>query len=100
MKSTYNIVWSDEAVLGLSEIIGYIESRFSEKDVKKFVKILDDHLEAIKNNPKIFPVTSKSRYIRRASVAKLTSIFYKVDGENIYLVSISDNRKNPERLRF
>lgn len=100
MKSTYKIVWSDEAVQGLTEIIRYIENRFSGKDVKKFVKILDDYLKAIQNNPKFFPVSHKSKNIRRASVAKLTSIFYLVDGENIYLVSITDNRKNPERLKF
>jgi len=29
-------------VQGLTEIIGYIENRFSEKDVIKSVKILDD----------------------------------------------------------
>ncbi len=100
MKSTYEIVWSDEAVQGLAEIIGYIENRFSENDVKKFVKILDDYLETIQKNPKIFPVSHQSNTIRKASVAKLTSIFYLIDGEKIYLISITDNRKNPERFKF
>ena len=44
MKSTYEIVWSDEAVQGLAEIIRNIENRFSENDVQKSVKILDDYL--------------------------------------------------------
>jgi len=100
MKSTYKIVSSEEAVQGLTEIIGYIENRFSEKDVKKFVKILDYHLEAIQSNPKISPLSHKSKSIRRANVAKLTSIFYSVDGDKIYLISLFDNRKNPKRLKF
>ena len=40
MKSTIKIVWTDEAVTGLEEIIEYIEKRFSEKDVRKFIKNL------------------------------------------------------------
>jgi len=40
MKSTFNIIWTNEAVTGLEEIIDYIENRFSEKDVRKFIKLM------------------------------------------------------------
>ena len=100
MKSTYNIIWSENAFKGLAEIIAYIENKFSENDVKKFVNLFDEHIEIIKISPKIFPLSHKSKSIRKATVAKLTSIFYSIDGDNIYLLSIFDNRKNPKNLKF
>ncbi len=34
MKNTYRIVWSEEALNGLKEIILYLESKFSKKKSK------------------------------------------------------------------
>ena len=100
MKSTYSVFWSDEATKGLSEIIEYIEHRFSEKDVRKFLKLFEENIEVISTNPELFPLSHKSKSIRRATVAKLTSIFYSIEGDKIFLITVFDNRKNPKRLRF
>jgi plasmid stabilization system protein ParE len=66
MKSTFKIIWTDEAIRGLEEIIEYIEKRFSEKDVRKFIKKLDDQINFIQTNPKAFTSSVKSPSIRRA----------------------------------
>ena len=50
MKNTYKLIWSDEALNGLKEIIAYLEKRFSEKDVRSFVKKFDKQLELTKVN--------------------------------------------------
>ena len=42
MRNTYKLIWSDEALNGLKEIIDYIERKFSEKDVKKFKRNLKE----------------------------------------------------------
>ena len=100
MKSSYNVFWSDEAANGLAEIIEYIEHRFSEKDVRKFLKLFEETIEVIRTNPEIFPLSHKSKSIRRATDAKLTSIFYLIEGDKIFLITVFDNRKSPKRLRF
>ena len=41
MRNTYKLVWTDEALNGLKDIIDYLEKKFSEKDIKKFVKKFD-----------------------------------------------------------
>ena len=94
MRNIYKLVWSDEALSGLNEIIGYLEYRFSEKEIKKFAKRLDAQIEIIRNNPHTFPVSPKSKTLRRAIVAKLTIVYYRVDAETITLVTIYDSRKN------
>ena len=100
MKSTYKLIWSDEALEGLKEIINYLENKFSEKDVKNFAKKLDKQLEIIQINPKSFPLSSKSKLVRRSIIAKLTSIYYTIDKDSVKLISIIDNRKNPQSFKI
>ena len=98
MKDTYKLIWSDEALNGLKEIISYIENKFSQKDVKKFSKKLDKRLKTIQLNPESFPVIKKSSGIRRTVISKLTTLYYKVEGESISIVSVFDNRMNPDKI--
>lgn len=64
MKNTYKLMWSDEALNGLKEIVSYIENRFSEKDVKKFAVKFEKQLSLIKKNPSLFPYSTKSKTVR------------------------------------
>ena len=100
MKSTYKLIWSDEAIEGLKEIVFYLGNKFSEKDVKKFAKKLDKQLEIIQLNPELSPISQGSENIRRSIVAKLTSIYYRIDNDTVNLISIIDNRKKPVNLKL
>ncbi len=96
MKNTYELIWSDEALSGLKDIIDYLANKFSEKEVKKF----DKQIDIIRISPETFPLSHNSNLVRRSIVAKLTSIYYWIDGNKIKLVSIYDNRKNPDSLKI
>ncbi len=100
MKNTYKLIWSDEALEGLKEIIIYLENKFSEKDIRKFAKKLDKQLGIIQTNPESFPVSTKSKTVRRSIITKLTSIYYTIDKDTVKLISIFDNRKNPQSLKI
>ena len=100
MENTYKLIWSDEALKGLKEIIEYLENKFPEKEVKKFAKKLDKQLDLIKKSPESNPRSKYSNKIRRTVIAKLTSIYYIIDKNEIKLISIVDNRKNPKELKL
>jgi len=100
MANTFKLIWSEEALTGLKEIIYYIENKFSEKEVKKFAKKLDKQLKIIQSNPKIFAETPSSQKVRRAIVGKLTSIYFIIDGSDIKIISVYDNRRNPDSLKI
>jgi hypothetical protein len=68
--------------------------------VKNFVKKFDRQITLIQTHPHAFPASNKRKTVKRAIVAKLTSIYFICDSESIKLVSIFDNRKNPQRLKF
>ena len=100
MKSTYKLIWSDEALQGLKRIIEYLEQRWTQKEIKKFARLLDKQLNIIQDNPLIFPQSNKSEGIRKSVLSKQTSIYYKVEENKIYLLTLFDNRQDPNRLKF
>lgn len=44
MENTYKLVWTDEAFYNLEGIISYLESRWTPREVKKFVQLLEKQL--------------------------------------------------------
>ena len=100
MKNTYKLIWSDEALNNLKNIIKYLEYKWTEKEIKKFEKLLDKRLDLISQNPLLFPKAIKSKDIRKSVLTKYTSVYYKINKYDIELLSIFDNRQNPEKLKI
>lgn len=51
MKSTYKLVWSNEALKNLQGIIHYLEEKWTKKEIQRFVHLLDHRLELFQQNP-------------------------------------------------
>jgi len=100
MKNTYKIIWSDEALNGLRNIIEYLEFKWTEKEIRKFAKLLDKRLGLIQKNPLLFPQTTKSIDIRRSVLTKYVTIYYKIREHDITLISIFDSRQDPAKLKL
>ena len=100
MKNTYKIIWTDESLKGLKSILDYLEEKWTKREIKKFAKLLDKQIGLIQKNPKLFPLSSRSNELRRSVLSKQTTIYYKVDKNNIYIVSLFDNRRNPISLNI
>ena len=99
MTNTYKIFWSDESLNNLNSIVGYLELNWTEKEIKKFLNHLDKRIQLISSNPLIFPSTEKNRNIHKSVLSKQTSIFYRVSNNQIEILSIFDNRQNPDKLK-
>lgn len=94
MKNTFKIVWSDEALINLNEIISYIEFRWTDKEITAFLISLKSLIHTIQHKPTAFPL-SKNFQIRRAVLSKQTTLYYSVTKDFITIISLFDNRKNP-----
>ena len=99
MKNIYKIVWSDEALIKLKGIINYIEQYWSEKEIKKFASLLNHQLKLIENNPFLFTESAKSSGLRKSVLSKQTTIYYRIINYEIHLITLFDNRQNPDKLR-
>ena len=98
MKSTYKLIWSDEALANLKTIVGYLESRWSKREIRKFAQLLDKQLKLIKGNPFLFAESDHSEGLRKSVLSKQTTIYYRIINNEIRIVTLFDNRQNPDRL--
>ncbi len=88
--------WSLEAEETFDTIIEYLQSHWSEKEVRKFVQRTMRVIGQIETNPYLFKQTSFFA-IRLAYITKHISLLYFVNETEgvIDLYSFWDNRKNP-----
>ena len=98
MKNTYKLIWSDEALTNLKSIIDYLESRWTQREIKKFVKLLDQQLKLIQDNPLLFAESDKSNKLRKSVLSRQTTIYYRIVYFEVHIVTLFDNRQNPEKL--
>ena len=95
----YKIFWTEEAIQNLEEIIDYLTSNWTQKEVDNFKLKLSKQIDLIKKNPRIFPVSTYQPRLRKAVLSKQTSIYYEVKENLIYLVYIFVNYKDPKRIK-
>ncbi len=95
----YKIFWTEEAIHNLEEIIDYLATKWTQREVDNFKKKLLKQIDIIKRNPRMFPVSTFQPRLRKAVLSKQTSIFYEIGNDVIYLVYLFVNYKNTERLK-
>ena len=98
MKNTYKLIWSDEALTNLKDIVDYLEKRWTKKEIKKFARLLDKQLKLIKENPFLYAESDKSTELRKSVLSKQTTIYYRISNYEIRIITLFDNRQNPNKL--
>jgi plasmid stabilization system protein ParE len=99
MDSKYQIFWSEESLTNLEDILDYLQSKWTEKEVVKFKQKLSDQLDIISIFPNLFPASQINPTLRKAVLSKQTTLFYQVDEKSIYIVYLFDTRQNPDKLK-
>jgi plasmid stabilization system protein ParE len=99
MKNTFKIVWANEAITNLNEIISYLDLRWTDKEINAFIISLKSLIKTIHQNPVAFPL-SKNLKIRRAVLSKQTTLYYSLKKDTITIISLFDNRQNPDKKDY
>lgn len=95
----YKLFWSDEALKNLKDIINYLESEWSEKEVIRFKLKLSNQLDLIVRNPKLFPVSEFQPRLRKAVLIKQTTIYYEIRGYEIRIAYLFNNRMDINKIK-
>jgi len=98
MKNTYKLIWSDEALNNLKGIVDYLENRWTKREIKKFALLLEKQLKLIEENPFLFAESNKSNGLRKSVLSRQTTIYYRIIDYEIRIITLFDNRQNPNRL--
>ena len=83
----------------LADIFEYLEHRWTEREIRNFARLLDKQVNLIQSNPEIFPSTKISSRLRKSVLSKQTSIYYRVDNDEVRIVTLFDNRQTPNKLK-
>lgn len=94
----YKIYWSEEAVRNLDEILIYLNSRWTSKEINKFKNKLAKQLELISHNPLLFPVSQNIPELRKAVLTRQTTIYYQLRDDTVYLAYLFVNKKDITKI--
>ena len=92
------IVWSDFAKDQLDEIIEYLESSWTDKEISNFFRRLEDGIESIGKNPATYKESMRKAGVREFQLSKQTTLFYSFDEKEITILLLWTNRKDPDKL--
>ncbi len=90
--------FSNRSLKEIRIIVDYLNSKWSEKTSKKFLNKLKENIDLIQINPELFPI-SEFEELRKCVVSKQTTIFFIIEKNKIYIVSVFDTRQNPNKIK-
>jgi len=90
------IKWTKRAEINFDKTVQYIETEWGEKSAKKFVVKVSRLLTILKTYPEIGKIEIPEKGIRSFVFSRQNTVFYRIKGESIIVLSIFDNRKDPK----
>ena len=93
----YSLKWSPTAKITYLQILEYLETNWTKKELKSFIGRTQKVIEYICDRPLLYSY-SKEGNIHKCIVAKKVSLFYRIEGTEIQLLVFWDNRQSPEKL--
>lgn len=96
----YQVIWSLEAMNSFDSIVEYLKISFSEKEVSRFVKLVNRRLLLMEKFPKAGKKVTKAFQRRKIVLHKRTTLYYRVFERNkeVRLLVFFDTRQNPRKL--
>ena len=100
MKSGLKIRWTKEATNNLENIIIYLETNWTSKELSKFFQRFEKQILLLSYFPEAYPISSKQNKIHRCVLTKNITIYYTVKDEYLVLLSLFDTRQHPSKLKI
>lgn len=91
------IVWTRRAIQGYDKIVQYLETHWTEREVRNFVKESDEFFALLSQYPELLQKTTKHKNVYRGPMNNLTLITYRVKPRRhqIELINIRSARQKP-----
>ncbi|MEP2023931.1 MAG: type II toxin-antitoxin system RelE/ParE family toxin [Reichenbachiella sp.] len=94
----HKVYLSPVAEFKLESLVKYLNSEWGEKSKRKFLKELKQSISKIESFPESCPKSESFSGIYKCVVSKLTSFYYRIHANEIEILTITDNRQNPNDL--
>lgn len=94
------IIWSDRALNEYEALLVYLYSEWGDAITSRVVLEINQQIARIQKSPEHFPVFLKKKKIQRCVASPQTSVFFKVNNGEIIIISVFDNRQNPQKRKL
>lgn len=94
------IIWSPAALNDLTDILDYLNFKWSEKVATGFLDILDTCVNQISLNPALFQHSSNEFNVRKCVVTKQNTLYFSDESNTVILLRLYDTRQNPDNFRL
>ena len=93
------VVLSSTAKSKLSDLLKYLEHKWSSKVKDDFTKKLDQSVSRIARYPKSCPESNEIKGLFKCVVTRQTSLFYRIKPKEIEIVTFFDTRQDPGKIK-
>jgi len=91
------IYWTKNSEKRFDEIYDYILAEFGDNSSKKFKDKVFDFLELLEKFPELGTPEVPEKNIHGFQLSKQTRIFYRINKDQISLLTFFDSRQNPKK---
>ncbi len=92
------IEWTDTAEAQLDDIVAYLESNWTPKEVRQFFNKLEKGIAAIGRHPTQHKKSTRKANTYEYQLSPQTTIFFTFDAEKATILLLWSNRMNPDNL--
>lgn len=93
------IYLSPIAARKLELLLVYLETNWSKKARDKFLEKLLKAFQRVAEYPKSCPESQEFANLFRCTVTRQTSFYYRIKANEIEIITITDNRQDPDSIR-
>jgi len=94
------IQYSQRARIEYKELVKYVIVNFGFHKAQEIDVYFEKLINQISFNPKMYPLFDKRKNIRRCVISKQTSLYYRISGKYVELVSFRGNLMNPKKVNL
>jgi len=91
------IIWHHKAKLQFDAIIQYLSNEWGETVAKNFVVRTYEILDTLNDFPELGSLENPEKQIRAFVISKHNTLFYRIDGKRIILLTFFNNRRHPKK---
>jgi plasmid stabilization system protein ParE len=96
----FQIRYSPRALAEYESILDYLILNFGLARTIEIDAYFDNVIRQISLTPKMYPLFDTKRKIRRSVISKQTTLYYRISGKYIELISFRGNFMNPDEINL
>lgn len=87
------------AELKLQYLLEYLKDEWGEESRNRFLNKLEESFQTISSFSESHPKTEKLEGIYKLVITKQTSLFYRIKNDQIEVITVFDNRRDPKSVK-